>query len=97
MQRSASSREDIVTKPKPRDSLVHGSVTRWTSSTFPSLEKCFSSSLLVTRVDNPVTYRLLPGFSTLLSRLLDRLLDNDLDLDKDLETERPYRLYGDGE
>lgn len=32
--------------------------------TFPSLAKCFSSSLLVTRSDNPVTYRLLPGFST---------------------------------
>lgn len=32
--------------------------------TFPSLAKCFSSSLFVTRGDNPVTYRLLPGFST---------------------------------
>lgn len=91
MQRSASAREDMVIKPNPRDSLVHGSATSCTSITSPSVEKCFSRSLLVIRGDSPVTYKLLPGFSTSLDGLLD------LDLDKDLDTDLLYRLYGEGE
>eukprot|EP00262_Sarcandra_glabra_P006189 TRINITY_DN1830_c0_g1_i4.p2 TRINITY_DN1830_c0_g1~~TRINITY_DN1830_c0_g1_i4.p2 ORF type:complete len:115 (-),score=2.69 TRINITY_DN1830_c0_g1_i4:85-429(-) len=81
--RFASSTLAIVTNPKPRDSLVHGSTTRLMSTTFPSLAKCFSSSFFVTRADKPVTYKPLPGFSTSLeSRLLERLdLDKDLDMD----------------
>lgn len=47
--------------------------------------------------DNPVTYKLFPGFSTSLEKLLDRLLDSDLDLDRDLETDLPYLLYGEGD
>lgn len=43
-------------------------------------------SLFVTRDDKPVTYKLFPGFSVLLSRLLDLLLDTDLG-----EAERLYR------
>ena len=42
--------------------------------TVPSAEKCFSSSLLVILGDNPVTYKLFPGFST----SLDGLLKNEL-------------------
>lgn len=90
MQLSASSVVDNVTNPNPRDSLVQGSTTRWTSTTFPSLAKCFSSSSFVTLEDKPVTYKLFPGFSASLeSMLLERLLD----LDKDLETVRLYQ-YG---
>lgn len=48
----------------------------------------------MTRADRPVTYKLFPGFSALLSRLLDRFLDTDLDLG---EAEGLYRSYGDGE
>lgn len=96
MQQSASSTLDIVTKPNPRDSRVHGSTTRRTSSTFPSVEKCFSRSRSLTRAERPVTYKLFPGFSTSLeSQLLDRLLETYLDLDTDLlyrsyEGEREY-------
>lgn len=43
------------------------------------------------RGDNPVTYKLLPGFSTSLDRLLDRLRYFDLDIDL------LYLLYGEGE
>lgn len=86
MQFSASSILDMVMNPNPRDSLVNGSATRWTSSTVPSAEKCFSSSLLVILGDKPVTYKLFPGFSTSLEGLLERLLD----LDRDLETDRLY-------
>lgn len=66
--------------------------------TFPSAAKCFSSSLLVILGDNPVTYKLFPGFSASLETLLERLLDLDLerDLDKDL-LYLLYPLYGDGE
>lgn len=56
--------------------------------TFPSDAKCFSSSLFVIRGDNPVTYKLFPGFST------DGLLD--LDLETDLERDLLYR-FGEGE
>lgn len=93
MHLSASSTVDIVTNPKPRDSLVHGSTTTCTSTTFPSLAKCFSSSLFVIRGDSPVTYKLLPGFSTSLEALLDLLLETDLDLEIDL----PYLRRGEGE
>ena len=37
--------------------------------TLPSAAKCFSSSLSVIRGDNPVTYKLLPGFSASLDWL----------------------------
>jgi len=44
--------------------------------TSPSVEKCFSRSRSVTRVDKPVTYRLFPGFSASLeSTLLNKLYD----------------------
>lgn len=46
--------------------------------TVPSAEKCFSSSLLVILGDNPVTYKLFPGFST----SLDGLLKNKLRIHK---------------
>ena len=45
--------------------------------------------------DNPVTYKLFPGFSASLDKLLERLLD--LDIERDLDTDLPYRLYGEGE
>lgn len=45
--------------------------------------------------DNPVTYRLFPGFSASCDVLLERLLD--LDLERDLDTDLLYRLYGEGE
>lgn len=44
--------------------------------TVPSPAKCLSSSLLVIRGDRPVTYKLLPGFSTSLNGLLPAKLKN---------------------
>lgn len=90
-QRSAPSTVSIVTKPKPRDSLVRGSTITWHSETFPSLLKYFSRSLLLTRVDKPVTYKLFPGLLESKSWLLERLLDLDRDGVIDL-----LRLLGGG-
>lgn len=62
--------------------------------TFPSVEKCFSSSLLVIRGDKPVTYKLLPGFSASLDGLLYQKItnwtsthDKTFEVKKDEETE----------
>lgn len=83
---------------------MRGSLITSQSITFPSLLKYFSRSLLVTRVDRPVTYKLFPGLLACTGSLLllrERLLsrDNDLDMlrlrgDNDLDWLRPR---GDGE
>ena len=46
--------------------------------TFPSVEKCFSKSLFVTRAESPVTYRLFPGFSASLESQLLQMKFNQI-------------------
>lgn len=60
---SASSEVTILTKPKPRDSLVWGSRMIWHFSTVPYLEKRRVTSSSVRRGWMPVTNKLEPGLT----------------------------------
>lgn len=63
--------------------------------TFPSLLKNFSRSLVVTLVDNPVTYKLFPGFdASTESRLLEQQKNSKYHYHGDMQSMHFIPVYG---